>query len=77
MWTPLARGLQLVSQLPLWVRQNYCSDSYVYLAAARRINSNILLVVNDSDNNLVFRQLFTPKDCPAWPNPPAVDASSQ
>jgi hypothetical protein len=57
---------QVLAQTPLWARQSYCSN-YLYWVAARRINANILVVVNDGNDAEVLRQVFTPRDCPAWP----------
>ena len=61
---------QALIQIPPTIRESYCSN-YIYWVAARRINSNLLVVVNDSSDTEQFRQLFTPKDCPAWPAPGA------
>ena len=58
---------QLVAKLPPIVRQSYCSDTQVYWVAARRINSNLLVVVNDANDTEMLRQQFTPNSCPEWP----------
>ena len=57
---------QALAQLPPMVRQSYCSN-YFYWVAARRLNSNLVVVVTDANDTEMLRQQFTPKSCPAWP----------
>jgi hypothetical protein len=58
----------LMAKLPWLVQQSYCSDSNVYWITARRINSRLAFIVQKDDNTIILRQLFAPKDCPAWPS---------
>jgi hypothetical protein len=58
---------QVMAQLPTFARQSYCSDSNVYWIIARRINSRLAFIVQKADDTVLYKQLITPKDCPAWP----------
>jgi hypothetical protein len=58
--------LQVIAEGQSTIREYYCSNN-MYLVAARRINSNLIVVVNDKDDALLLRQRFSPQDCPAGP----------
>ena len=59
----------LVTKLSWTVQQAYCSNGNIYWITARRINSRLALLVQNDDNTVLYKQLITPKDCPAWPSP--------
>lgn len=59
---------ELMAKLPPLVQQSYCSDSNIYWITARRINSRLAFIVQKDDNTVLYKQLITPKDCPAWPS---------
>ena len=58
---------QLFSTISSVIHQAYCSDSNPYWVAARRINSRLIHGTYDHNNKLLYQQIETPKDCPAWP----------
>jgi hypothetical protein len=62
---------EAIARLSFLIKQAYCSDGNIYWITARRINSPLFLRIQQDDNTVLHRQIFTPKDCPAWSRPPA------
>lgn len=58
---------QLFSTISAVIHQSYCSESNPYWVAARRINSRLIHGTYDHNNKLLYQQIESPKDCPAWP----------
>jgi hypothetical protein len=56
---------QLQSSFTPAVAQSYCSNNPYWLVA-RRINYRLLFAVY-KDQALLYQNLITPRDCPAWP----------